>query len=308
MGSEDMKKEYERIVMDAANVIRDDTGIEIKNEDGESLAQVRPERLRDAIQFCERKGWETIAFLQERTYKMALKLKNVDPKRVGDLEILDDLIEQGKVELVKVKSDDIFYIDYALETNAIIVTHDTFKDKRDGTKRERSLYPDRPWDDIDKRTLRGFQFMNGKFIFPDLPVKSTSREQQDKTVSNKDILTVLLDIQMSLRKLQLSGLKTAIESPKSQTQQKKSDREIVSTLVNEILSKNDSVPLSLIQTEIARVLLGLKGEQPNWTKGWGEQLRKRAGFSKSSGFGNWLLKNVDSKIKITQKTQRVSLA
>ena len=80
MGSEDMEKEYERIVMDAANVIRDDTGIEIKNDNGESLAQVRPERLRDAIEYCERKGWETIAFLQQGTYKMALKLKNVDPK------------------------------------------------------------------------------------------------------------------------------------------------------------------------------------------------------------------------------------
>tara|TARA_Y100001954_G_scaffold229808_1_gene276403 strand:+ start:76 stop:999 length:924 start_codon:yes stop_codon:yes gene_type:complete len=307
MGSEDMKKEYERIVMDAANVIRDDTGIEIKNDDGQSLSQVRPERLRDAIQFCERKGWETIAFLQERTYKMALKLKNVDPKRVGDLEILDDLIEQGKVELVKAKSDDIFYIDYALEENAIIVTNDTFKDKRDGTKRERSLYPDRPWDDIDRRTVRGFRFMNGKFIFPDLPVKSIP-QKQDKTVSNKDILTVLLDIQTSLRKLQLSGLKTAIESPKSQSQQKNSDREIVSTLVNEMLRKNDTVALSLIQTEIARVLLGLKGEHPDWKKGWGDQLRKRAGYSKTSGFGNWLLKNMDSKIKINQKTQRVSLA
>mgnify|MGYP002037577320 CR=1 FL=1 len=307
MGSEDMKKEYERIVMDAANVIRDDTGIEIKNDEGQSLSQVRPERLRDAIQFCERKGWETIAFLQERTYKMALKLKNVDPKRVGDLEILDDLIEQGKVELVKAKSDDIFYIDYALEENAIIVTNDTFKDKRDGTKRERSLYPDRPWDDIDRRTVRGFRFMNGKFIFPDLPVKSIP-QKQDKTVSNKDILTVLLDIQTSLRKLQLSGLKTAIESPKSQSQQKNSDREIVSTLVNEMLRKNDTVALSLIQTEIARVLLGLKGEHPDWKKGWGDQLRKRAGYSKTSGFGNWLLKNMDSKIKINQKTQRVSLA
>ena len=302
-----MKKEYERIVMDAANVIRDDTGIEIKNDEGQSLSQVRPERLRDAIQFCERKGWETIAFLQERTYKMALKLKNVDPKRVGDLEILDDLIEQGKVELVKAKSDDIFYIDYALEENAIIVTNDTFKDKRDGTKRERSLYPDRPWDDIDRRTVRGFRFMNGKFIFPDLPVKSIP-QKQDKTVSNKDILTVLLDIQTSLRKLQLSGLKTAIESPKSQSQQKNSDREIVSTLVNEMLRKNDTVALSLIQTEIARVLLGLKGEHPDWKKGWGDQLRKRAGYSKTSGFGNWLLKNMDSKIKINQKTQRVSLA
>ena len=307
MGSEDMEKEYERIVMDAANVIRDDTGIEIKNDNGESLAQVRPERLRDAIEYCERKGWETIAFLQQGTYKMALKLKNVDPKRVGDIEILDDLIEQGKVHLVKVKSDDIFYIDYALEANAIIVTHDTFKDKPDGTKRERSLYPDRPWDDIDKRTLRGFQFMNGKFIFPDLPKKSTSGKQQ-KTISNEDIMTILLDIQTTLRKLQLSGLKTAIESPQSQSQQKKSDREIVNTLVNEILSKNDSVPLSLIQTEIARVLLGLKGEQPDWKKGWGDQLRKRAGFSKSSGFGNWLSENMDSNIKITPKTQRVSLA
>tara|TARA_B100001741_G_scaffold105958_1_gene87319 strand:- start:283 stop:1083 length:801 start_codon:yes stop_codon:yes gene_type:complete len=266
--------------MDAANVIRDDTGIEIKNEDGESLPQVRPERLRDAIQFCENKGWETIAFLQEGTYKMALKLKSVDPKRVGDLEILADLIEKRKVQLVKVKSDDIFYIDYALETNAIIVTHDTFKDKRDGTKRERSLYPDRPWDDIDKRTLRGFQFMNGKFIFPDLPVKSTSRKQE-KSVSN-------------------------IESPKSQSQQKNSDREIVITLVDEMLRKNDSVALSLIQTEIARVLLGLEGKV--WKKGWGEELRKRAGYSKTSGFGNWLSKYMDSEIKINPKNGRVSFA
>ena len=67
------------------------------------------------------------------------------------------------------------------------------------------------------------------------------------------------------------------------------------------------VPLPLIQIEIARVLLGLKGEHPDWKKGWGEQLRKRAGFSKSSGFGNWLLENMDSKLKLLQNPT-ISLA
>lgn len=297
-----MKSEYEKIVMDAANVIHDDTGIEIVDENGEKLGQIRPERLRDAIIHCEEKGWDTIAFLKHGTYDWARRLANTEPSRVGEFSILDDLIEQGKVELVNAKNDDIFYIDYALKTNAIIVTHDTFKDKKDGTKRERSLYPDRPWDDLDKRTLRGFEFMKGEFIFPELKTKKAPTSE-DKITSNAEILAVLLEIQTSLRKMQLSDVKRVIDSPKSKSQEEKSNREIVNTLVNEMLSKNKSVPLSLIQVEIARVLLELKGEQPKWKKGWGDKLRQTLGFSKTGGFGKWLLENMERKIKISKNSR-----
>ena len=44
-----MQEIYEKIVLDGSNIIHDDTGIEMKSDDGERLIQIRPERLLAAI-------------------------------------------------------------------------------------------------------------------------------------------------------------------------------------------------------------------------------------------------------------------
>ena len=125
-----------------------------------------------AIEHCENKGWETVAALKHGTYIWAKH--HPDELEEGDFELLEEMVNQGKIELISQNDEDIFWIDTALEDKGYIITEDTFEDKvcRDGTKvqRERSLYPNRNWDEIDQRTLR-YSFIRKKFRCPDLPKK-----------------------------------------------------------------------------------------------------------------------------------------
>ena len=123
-GSEKTTTEYEKVVMDGANIIHDDAGIAKKDDEGHRIIQILPERLEAAITHCENLGWPTIACLKKGTYTWAAT--NPDSPYVGDLNIVDRLISEGKVILISAEKDDIFWIDYALKENAWIVTHDQF--------------------------------------------------------------------------------------------------------------------------------------------------------------------------------------
>ena len=89
-----MQEIYEKIVLDGSNIIHDDTGIEMKSDDGERLIQSRPERLLAAINHCESLGWTAIACLKEGTYTWAKS--NADAESVGDVDLLDELIQDHK--------------------------------------------------------------------------------------------------------------------------------------------------------------------------------------------------------------------
>ena len=147
-----MADEYEKVVLDGANIIHNDTGIEKKDSEGNQITQIRPERLEGAINHCEELGWPTIAFLKTGTYLWAKDLADSDSPYMGDLDILERLIRDRKVVLISVKKEDIYWIDFALKENAIIVTHDKFKE-------ELGKYPKKDWKDIEDRTLRGHQFI-----------------------------------------------------------------------------------------------------------------------------------------------------
>ena len=127
--TDNMQQIYEKIVLDGSNIIHDDTGIVMKNSNGERLSQIRPERLLAAINHCESLGWTAVACLKEGTYTWAKS--NPEAETVGDVDLLDELIQDGKVITIPAKEDDIYFIDYALKVNAMIVTHDSFKDKKD---------------------------------------------------------------------------------------------------------------------------------------------------------------------------------
>ena len=123
-----MKDKYETIVIDAANILHNDTGIIMKNDNGDRVLQIRPERLRDCILFCEEKGWKITAFLKHGTYKYAASLTKTNANTMGDIDILDDLIEQDKLHLIAKDKEDIYWIDYAVSENALIITQDKFRD------------------------------------------------------------------------------------------------------------------------------------------------------------------------------------
>tara|TARA_X000001036_G_C20581724_1_gene767034 strand:+ start:147 stop:1055 length:909 start_codon:yes stop_codon:yes gene_type:complete len=288
-----MQEKYEKIVLDGANIIHDDTGIVMKDDEGKRLMQIRPERLLAAINHCESLGWSTIACLKEGTYNWAKR--NPESETVGDVDLLDQLIQDGKVITIPAEEDDIYFIDYAIKVNGMIVTHDTFEDnkhKKDDSgnviKRERSLYPDRNWDDIDQRTLRDFRFLDDKFVMPKLKQKGAPLPLTEKsTVTLEQIFAEIIELQKMVRKMQHTELKKQVESPKSS---KQVDRSIANSIMDQLLSKGDKVHASVIQLEVARALLKLPKNQEEWPKKWSSKLKQRLGYSNFIAFAKVISK------------------
>ena len=299
-----MKDKYETIVIDAANILHNDTGIEMKDNNGKSITQSRPERLEDCILFCEGKGWEVISFMKKSTYTYARVLAKNNSNTVGDIDILDKLIEQKKLQLIDTDKEDIYWIDYAVAENALIITHDKFRP-------ERKEYGNRDWKDIDNRTLRGFKFVNNKFILPSLKKRKVISKQEKKQITLDQIytdiqklITKVAELERYVRKRELTDLKKSQDKPKTKQQQIKSNLEIVNTVVNSLLSSGNAVAASHIQAELARPILGLDDNYRNWKAGWSDDLRKVLGYSKTGGFPKWLISN--SKKKIVQQGSKLS--
>ena len=293
-----MQEIYEKIILDGSNIIHDDTGIEMKDENGERLIQIRPERLLAAINHCESLGWTAIACLKEGTYTWAKS--NADAETVGDVDLLDELIEDGKVITIPAKEDDIYFIDYAIKVNGMIVTHDSFKDKKDDQgnviKRERSLYPNRDWTDIDRRTLRDFRFVKEQFILPSLTQKGPSLPLTEKsTITLDQIFAEIIELQNMVRKIQHTELRKQIESPKNN---KNTDRSIAHSITEQMLSNGKKVQPNVLQQEIARVLLKLPKNQSKWKQGWNKNLKNRVGYS---NFNEWIMSISKKKITFNKK-------
>lgn len=300
-----MKDKYETIVIDAANILHNDTGIEMKDDNGQQIVQAHPERLEDCILFCEEKGWKVIAFMKKATYRYARTLAKRNSNTVGDIDILDDLIEQDKLHLIAADKEDIYWIDYAIAENALIITHDKFR-------AEKKEYQNRDWKDIDNRTLRGFKFVNNKFILPNLKKKKVTSKQEKKQITLDQIytdiqklITKVAELERYVRKRELTDLKKSQDKPKTKQQQIKSNLEIVNTVVNRLLSSGDEITASHIHAELARPILGLIGEQNTWKSGWSDELRTTLGYPKG-GFPKWLISN--SKKKIVQQGNKLSYA
>ena len=164
------------IVVDGANIVHDN-----KNLDATGWAKIEPRRLEKVINHCENLGYENIiVFLKKGTYDVAKDKRNAE-KVVGDPEFFDQLIEDGKLELIDSHSEDIFWLDFALLNSAYIITRDAFRDRKkkqeDGsekiTQRERSLFPNLDWDTIDSLLIR-YHFLQDRFIAPSLPRKNDS--------------------------------------------------------------------------------------------------------------------------------------
>ena len=301
-----MKNKYETIVIDAANILHNDNGIEIKNDNGERVTQIRPERLRDCILFCEDKGWEITAFMKKGTYRWARKLTDSNANTMGDIEILDELIEQDKLHLIDKDKEDIYWIDYAISENALMITQDKFRN-------EKKNYQNRDWEDIDARTLRDFEFINDKFILPSLKKRQviTKQEKEQATLDQifahiQKLHSNVAELERYVRMREFTNLKKSERKQKTKQQRMKSDLEIVDIVVKSLLSSGNAVAASHIQAELARPILGLDDNYKNWKAGWSDDLRKVLGYSKTGGFPKWLISN--SKKKIVKQGNKLSYA
>ena len=256
-----MVEEYEKVVLDGANIIHNDTGIEKKDNEGNQILQIRPERMESAISHCEELGWPTIAFLKTGTYLWAKDLADSDSPYMGDQDILERLIRDRKVVLISVKKEDIYWIDFALKENAMIVTHDKFKD-------ELGKYPEKDWKDIENRTLRGHRFINNKFILPGLMKKKLIQESTPDFVpflEFEQLREEVEELQQMVRELM----------PHNQT-----NLEILQAVTNQALSNGKKVEMGHFHRIVASAILGLNlSTYPkSWPKGWPDKLDEKLGF------------------------------
>jgi len=290
-----MATEYEKVVMDGANIIHDDTGIVKRDDDGNKIIQILPDRLEAAINHCENLGWPTVACLKRGTYKWAAT--NPESPHVGDISIIDRLISEGKVILISAQKEDIYWIDYALKENAWIITHDRFNDKGD-SQGERSLYPDRDWDDIDRRTLRGHEFVNNKFILPGLPKKQTSEQKQDQYITHAQfnkLADQIKELQNMVREIAHSEMKKAVSNTTSEKKNQTS-REIMEAVITQSLSNGKKVESGQFHRLMGSAILGLdiSSYPKKWPKGWTKILEDKLGFK--GKFYDALKKNSKKKI------------
>jgi len=295
-----MTTEYEKVVLDGANIIHDDTGIEKYDDEENRIIQILPDRLETAINHCENLGWPTVACLKRGTYKWAAT--NPDSPNVGDISIIDRLISEGKVVLISAKKEDIYWIDYALKENAWIVTHDRFNDKK-GIQGERSLYRDRDWKEIDSRTLRGHEFVNGKFILPGLPKKQITEQKPNQYVTldqlNK-IVEKIRELEAMVRKMNHSEIKRETSNPTSE-EKNQTSREIMEAVMDQYLSNGKRVEIGHFHRLIGSAILRLdmSNYPQKWPKGWTKTLGDQLGFE--GKFYDALVNNSRRKICIGPK-------
>ena len=131
---------FRTVVLDGSNIIWG-------GSEGEEPVILR---LFEAIGHYERLGYEVIPVVRTRMFNRITRTKG--KKETGHKQ-LKRLRSEGKLRLAE--DDDKLVIDLAIDkyNPAWMVTQDTFKDKPDGTKKERTLHPELPWDDIDDRTI-----------------------------------------------------------------------------------------------------------------------------------------------------------
>ena len=123
------------VVLDGSNIVSGGAGGQ----------DVNGHRLVSAIELYSRKGYDVIPVMKSGTYYW---MKN---KEILGFEAIKRLNFSDKLRMFG-KDDDLYFIQIALDLDAWIVTQDTFEDTRNGTKKERSLFPDFPWEEIDSRT------------------------------------------------------------------------------------------------------------------------------------------------------------
>ena len=173
-----------KIVIDAANLIHDDRGIEKYDEEGEQITQMIPQRLVSAIEHCQAKGYEVVALLKGLTYKRGLREYKANNPDVVGFESIIDLKEKGTIKIIKSNNDDMYIVEYGIKENALILTRDWFNDHRE----ER---PDLDWEAVDTIRMNKYEFIDNSFISPNIRDISSSRPKQAKSDPIDDLKAIL---------------------------------------------------------------------------------------------------------------------
>ena len=168
-----MNKNKKIVVIDAANILRDDRGCIIRDEDGNRLTQMRPERLISVLRFVEENGGEPIALLRNGTYHSGRKKSNTEDPRYGDWGLVEAAISSNKVQRVS-DEDDMYCVHYALQNEALIISRDKFRDHK-------KLNPELDWDRVSELKISDYNFIKGDFVSPSL-LKNLSKSDPQEVI------------------------------------------------------------------------------------------------------------------------------
>ena len=252
--------EYDVVVIDAANIVHHHA-----YDDEENLIQsIFPERLKSCIEFFQESGWEVRAFLKQGTYWWAVKNKGMDT--IGDVQIFETLRRQGVLEMVSSEHDDMFWIDYAVQNNGLVVTRDKLKTEKEEYERD--------WESIEKRIMRDWDILEtGEFLAPSVPVKDGAER-----ISFKTLRARLNDLENRVRELEQTRNSSGLEVKRTEAQSGgvESD-EAITAITHEVfhrlLGPGEFVHLTHIYHTLASVHFQLEpGKFQTWPADWREKM------------------------------------
>lgn len=177
-----------KIVIDAANLIHDDRGIEKTDDNGEHVIQMIPQRLVSAVESCQTKGYEVSALLKHGTYTYGMIQYNSNNSEYTDFTSIIQLKEAGIVKLISSRNDDLYIVEHALNQNALILTRDWFNDHREAR-------PDIDWEKVDTLRVNDYQFLGDVFTCPTIQ-KVTHINPEPKKVDPLDEMREMLQDQV----------------------------------------------------------------------------------------------------------------
>ena len=254
--------EFELVVIDAANIVHHhDYDVE-----GNLIQSIFPERLEAVVESLTDLGWDAKAFLKMGTYWWAVK--NKDAPTIGDIRIFESLKRQGNLVMVDNEHDDMFWVDYAIQSNGIILTKDKLKAEREAHERD--------WEDIDARTVRDWEILDsGEFLAPTLPAK-----EAEERVSFKGLKSRLKQLEARVQALEQHMSAEESGGEPLEADAEVSNEAITHEVLRQLLKEDKFVHLTSIYHALASVHLGLEpSQQLNWRNTWKKELDEILGVS-----------------------------
>lgn len=269
---------YEMIVVDAANIVHTN----MEGDEGQTLC-LFPERLERLVELCESMGWNVKCFMKHGTYHWASK--NTEKPTVGDVRIFDRMIRSGHLTLLKTEHDDIWWIDYAMEQSALILTKDRFRG-------ERQAFQDRDWTAIDRATLRSFEFTaEHEPLVPDL--KDRTNEGRMSWRGLKERVTYLEEnMESLLQAVRRAGIEIdeVTVDPERMVPKGVDEVDVVTSITHAVYEQafrdGGTMHMTPLLYQLVRAHLDVGTRQQEWPKDWLDQLRERLGVSGKPG--EWL--------------------
>tara|TARA_B100000767_G_scaffold214960_1_gene202444 strand:+ start:396 stop:1421 length:1026 start_codon:yes stop_codon:yes gene_type:complete len=206
-----MKEGKNLVIVDAANILRDDRGCIIRDENQNRQVQMRPERLDMVIKHIKSGGGQPVCILRNGTFHSGKKRKDSEDPRFGDWALVEAGIESG--EIVQVSDDDDMYcVTLALQTKSILVSRDQFRP-------EQKKYSQYDWELVAELRIGDYNFIAGQFVSPELDRAMVERFSKNDETNGK----VSSRVNVSKAKVEVNKVKksTPSEEKRKPTQSKK---------------------------------------------------------------------------------------